>query len=430
MEFNDCIKALKRYLWLVMTVTAVAAASAWVVNQFLLIPIYQSTATILVCGQTCNNNPELNDVLLDANYIKALNNIAASDTVVQDVIDDMRLGWSLKYMRKLIDLDVDLETGIVKLSARTNDPKLSQKIVQAYTESLKDQLGNNALKLSIDIIDAPKLQRKPVSPNIVLNMFLSLAGGVMTGILIALLISIKEQSKIDIVPLRKLSSIFVMGYLPRVASCNSKNAMLHIPGNAMNGEAMKVIRTNLEYLLERDSITTVMITSPRAAEGKSSVAVNIALSMAQLNKHVLLIDCNLRKPGLYKICDRNNKTFADNSDYYRIGRYWVKSIRSLGIDLVSDSMIPRDQKSVSLPFLQSMFEAIKHSYDLILVDCPPLMTNGDTLMLSRLVENVILVADYPHLSYPILEESIHRLTQIRANILGIVINRVPPTKLK
>lgn len=432
MEINDCLSAIKRYFGLIAAITIIAAASSWVVSHFILENIYESTTTIIMSGKnTLSNGDKLceYDVLLDKNLIKVFYNIAESESVAEEVIKKLKLRYTVDEIRKLIEIDVEEETGIIRISVRTNSANLSRNIVQAFVESLRNQSHNFILKAYIHTIDPPKLPVKPSSPNMILNLLLSITGGVMAGILMAILLGAKEQTKTSIFALNKLPWLFNIGSFPSLKSIKNKNIQRVYPNNRVAFESLKAIRTNLLYLLERDSINTIMFTSSGVSEGKTTIAVNTAVAVAQLHKRVLLIDCNFQKPALYKIINSKSETAQrDATSYRKINGYIVKSVPGLGIDVISDIMAPREKSNVNFSLINTMLDAIKNDYDLIMLDCPPVMSNADTLALAKITKNVVVVADYRHISYKVIEESIQRLTQIDSKILGIVVNHVPRKK--
>ena len=92
-------------------------------------------------------------------------------------------------------------------------------------------------------------------------------------------------------------------------------------------------------------------------------------------------------------------------------------------------MAPREKSNVNFTLLKSMIDTFKDSYDYIILDCPPVSNNADTLMLSNITRDVVLVANYQHISYKVIEKSMQRLTQIDSKILGIIVNSVPQKKI-
>jgi capsular exopolysaccharide synthesis family protein len=180
------------------------------------------------------------------------------------------------------------------------------------------------------------------------------------------------------------------------------------------------------YLLEREAVKTIMVTSPREGEGKTTLAINIAVCFSQFYRRVLLVDCNFKSPAASRLI-RPAGEMPELAEY--VNEFAASPVRDLGIDVVLNGMIPREQPIVDYTLLASMIETLKDSYDLIILDCPPILNNADIRMLSYIAKNAVIVADYRRLSRWLIENSIHRLTQIDVKILGVILNRVPKRKI-
>jgi len=178
----------------------------------------------------------------------------------------------------------------------------------------------------------------------------------------------------------------------------------------------------------------MLVTSPRRAEGKTTFALNLAVSMAQLNKRILLIDCSFRKPGLYKLCDLEvcEKTIFKAQEQPE-SKYTISTFQGLGIDLAYDFVPAWCHTSGGAgfpPWLRTFLDEMRQRYDLLILDCPSVQPYADTLMLCSLVKNVVLVADYNRLAASVLDKSIGCLKQVGANALGIVVNKTPTIKIR
>lgn len=423
-EFYDFTRAFKRFFWLIAAVTLISTASAWAVSAYALMPMYESKAMIIIGKRDDRAGTEsapAQNIILDSNSIRLFYNIAASQTIAESVIQRVGLDMTAKDMQDILQTRVDYNTGILNIFARTSSPELSQSIVRAFIDILSAQSGGSFLHVSIHTVDEPKLAAEPVSPNLALNMALSATGGMAAAMLLSVLLYLKEQSKTDIHALSKLPWLSVLGFFPHIG----RRASLYSSGDKKTADAAKGIRANLQFLLERDSIKSVMITSPHPFEGKTTIAVSLAASMAQQKKRVLLIDCNADNPSFYKIGGATVGAKADNP-YRTVNDHVVKTIDGLGIDA---AIAPRHKSGINFCALRDFVQAMEQSYDLIVADCPCVLSNADTMTLSSIVKNVILLADYRLLAHRILEKSAQRLTQLNADILGIVINRMPAKKL-
>lgn len=419
MEFHDCMSAFKRYCWLIVVITIVSALSAYAISVYLLAPVYESKAMIIISRKTSTTATGTQTALLDSNSIRLFYNVAESETVAESVISSLGLAIPVKELQDMIDIGVDYDTGIINISARTEQPALSQNIVSAFISILSTQVRGGFLDVDIHTVDAPKLPDEPVSPNPTLNAILSAAGGMSASMLLAVALGAREQTKSDIYALSKLPSLYVMGYFPRVPGIK-KNGFFGLTDKKA-ADAAKTIHANLQMLMERNDIKSVMITSPRPFEGRTTVALSVAASMARCRKRVLFIDCCAERPVFYKL-----GRAAGENPYHTIGEHVVKAVPDLGFDAI---VAPRDSAGINYSSLRKLVDCMEEHYDAILVDCPPLLTDADTMMLTSIVRNVVIEADYKVLSHRTLERCVRRLSQINARLLGAVINRIPAQKL-
>mgnify|MGYP000920181684 CR=1 FL=1 len=432
MELHDCIDALKKHIWLIAVLAVLSAAAACMISQYALDKEYESSATMVVTGksiETTNGIACEYSIILDKNTIKVIDDIAQSDAVLKKVIRDLDLSCTVEEMRRILEIDFDAETGVIKVSAVTNTPAMSRDIVHKYIGSLGYHT-KNFIRAKLYVIDPAKLPIQPSGPNTPLSVALAAAMAVMAGILAAILLTVKERAKLSIFALEKLPELFHIGSVPAIRNFKNQKGRPVFSNSSAAYESLKTIRTNLLYLLEKNSANTVMVTSPREYEGKTVLAINIAVSFAQFDQKVLLIDCNFKNPAIYNLIHVPGEIPEGESAQGQNSNVFVaKPVENLGIDVVFDIMIPQDHPNVDFTLFASMIETLKASYDLIVLDCPPILTSADTKMISYIAKNAAIVADYRHLSHWVIKKSINNLTQIDSKILGIILNRVPKRKI-
>lgn len=437
MELYECLAAIKRRLWLVAAAAVLAAAAAWAASAYLMDSVYKSTATIIIVNKpgapsNTGGNAQPN-MLLDSNTIRVYANLAESDSVTESIMGRLNLAGTVDKVKEQIGVSADYDTGIIKISVSANSAGQSRDIAQAFIESLKGQSDKLSLGADIRMIDAPKVPEQPSSPNLPLNVLLATAGGIFAGLLLALYYGAAEASTDEIAALQRFPMLRVLGLMPRIRTAGKKaSPALVRQGSNPPNESLKVIRTNLLFLMECGSVKTVMVTSPGPAEGKTTFAINLAMSMAQVQKRTLVVECNARKPALRRIGNQpGGKLPAMQPELKAAGDCLLCSLPSLGIDTAPEFMSsPVGQlDAIGSPRMRAFLEEMERNYDLILLDGAPLLPYADALMLSRLVQGVILVADYSRLAYAVLDKCLRRLGQIEANILGVVVNNMPPARI-
>lgn len=193
-------------------------------------------------------------------------------------------------------------------------------------------------------------------------------------------------------------------------------------------EAFRTLRTNIQFSNIDKNIKSIVITSSGPSEGKSTTVVNLAVTMAQNNKRVLLIDCDFRKPRVHKYFGISNikgvtSILSEDLDYKEI-------VHSTGIGssldvLTSGPIPPNPSELLGSNKMKSFLEMVEEDYDMVLIDSPPVGMVTDAAVLSTIADGVILVCAVGQAIIEAAQNAKALLQQVNANILGVVLNKVP-----
>jgi len=192
-------------------------------------------------------------------------------------------------------------------------------------------------------------------------------------------------------------------------------------------EAYRSIRTNLNFMSPDKPLKTLIVTSSAAAEGKSLTLVNLALSIAQNGKQVIIIDADLRKPMQHKFFEMTN--FNGLSSILTGEISFDEALRETsveGVSLISTGVIPPNP--AELLASRKMEEILKRAHeeaDMVLIDTPPVIAVTDASILANKVDGVILVVASHQTHDQILVKSQEILERAKANIIGVVLNKYP-----
>ena len=161
---------------------------------------------------------------------------------------------------------------------------------------------------------------------------------------------------------------------------------------SISAEAYKTLRTNIQYSSFDKEIKTILVTSTIPGEGKSTIAGNLALSFAQQDKKVLVIDCDLRKPALHKMFKLSNfKGLSDvivgNSDLEKA----MYNYRDNFDILTSGKIPPNPSEILASNAMTMLLEKLKTMYDIIIIDSAPLQAVTDAQIISNKVDGTLLV---------------------------------------
>lgn len=220
---------------------------------------------------------------------------------------------------------------------------------------------------------------------------------------------------------------------PREATDERRKVSLvsYMNPQSVNAEQFRSLRTNIEFVQFERQLKTLLVTSSIPSEGKSTVSANLAIVLAQTEKRVLLVDADLRKPTLHRTFKSGNDLglttllMDPTMDVEAAIQYRKEVNLSL---LMSGKQPPNPSELLSSERMTDIMESLKDRFDLIIYDAPPLRTVTDAQILASKVDGVILVSRFEYTRKEEIRDSIDRLNNVKANIIGHVMNRIPRTK--
>lgn len=189
-------------------------------------------------------------------------------------------------------------------------------------------------------------------------------------------------------------------------------------------EAYRTLRTNIQFSSFDNELSTILVTSSGPSEGKSTTASNLAISMAEIGKNVLLIDCDLRKPSVHKKFNISNSKGLSN---LLIGQFKFDDVAQKYTEnmyiLTSGTVPPNPSEMLASKKMKSFLEEAKGKFDFIILDTPPVVAVTDAQLLSTMVGGVLLVIASGFAEISAAEKAKELLNNVKANIVGVVLNK-------
>ena len=312
-----------------------------------------------------------------------------------------------------------VQYNILKREVDTN-----RQLYQGLLERLKEAGVSAGLKASnIRVVDAAVPPRKPVRPSLPLNLSLAAVMGLALGVGGAFLQEHLDNSIKSSEDVERYLDLPALALIPAVESLNGHRGGVYglQEGTATNGgnggtgrigvaanswhriaggieppaalaEAFRGLRTSVLLSTADRPPRTLLITSSRPSEGKTTISVNLAISLAQLNKRVLLIDGDLRRPSVRKALELENSLGLVS--YLTGQQEWRAAVRATGIgnlDALVCGLLPNPAELLSSERMRTLLDEAREEYQFVLVDSPPLLNVSDARILARLTEGMILV---------------------------------------
>lgn len=190
-------------------------------------------------------------------------------------------------------------------------------------------------------------------------------------------------------------------------------------------ESYKAIRTNILHLLKDSPAKTILITSPYASAGKTTTSANLAIAFAQLGKKVLLIDADMRKPTIHKLFSTHSTPGLSNILSGQDAKDIIKSTDYENLYLITAGNIPENPSELlHSDIFSKLITELSSEYDTIFIDAPPVDAVTDAVIISQLTAGTVLVMRQNSTEKDALLRTVNSLKNVKANILGYVLNAV------
>lgn len=288
------------------------------------------------------------------------------------------------------------------------------------------------------IVGEAEIPTTPVAPTPARDAALALIVGSMLGVGLALLLEYRDDSiktKDDLAEVVK--PLPVLGTIPTVSAWRHAKLGEHGPhivarsetGSLAAGEAYRGLRTSVRLLGVERPLTTIQLTSPLAGDGKTTTLANLAMVLVAAGHRVVMVDCDLRRPSLHSAFDLSNhigftSVLARETDV-ATALQQVPGARNLAL-LASGALPPNPSELLGAKRTSQVLFELRADFDIILLDCPPVLSVTDAAVLSVWVDATLLLARARVTTRNQLQEAVEVLRQAEAPLSGVVLNQVAP----
>lgn len=197
-------------------------------------------------------------------------------------------------------------------------------------------------------------------------------------------------------------------------------------------EAIKTIRTNLQFSSVDDKVKSILVTSSFSGEGKSFVTSNLAVAFAQAGTKVLIVDCDLRRGRQHNIFHVENLEGLSNlliDDVEKKYKHYIKKTRYENIYVLPMGIIPPNPSELlASDKNKQLVEILAKNYDLVIYDGVPVGGLTDSIIMADLVDKIVIVSAYKQTPIELLNNTKKNLEKFSDKIAGVVLNKYPATK--
>ena len=383
-------------------------------------------------------------------YIVILN----TRETLNDVIDYSGVNRTYSEIKDMIIAESVDETEVFRVVVTSPDPQEANKIAESIAFILPKRISSIVEGTSAKVVDSSVVSSVPSSPSYTVNTLMGfLIGFVLSAGFVVLqeLFNITIRSEEDIAQVCKhpiLAGVPDMaapskgGYY--YASGNKKKKKAYATGKHSGSqpmligsgisfaaaEAYKLLRTKLQFSFADDEqgSRVIGLSSALSGEGKSLSAVNLAHALSQLDKKVILIDCDMRRPTLAEKLKIKSKPGLSNfltgqSDTEGMIQYCgIKQEEKAFHVIAAGENPPNPIELLSSKRMASVLKGLRKSYDYIILDLPPVGEVSDALAIAKETDGILLVVRQNYCDRIALSDTVRQFAFIDTKILGVVFN--------
>lgn len=194
-------------------------------------------------------------------------------------------------------------------------------------------------------------------------------------------------------------------------------------------EAIRIVRTNIQFSSVDKKVKTILITSSVPGEGKSFISSNLATAFAQNGSKVLVVDCDMRKGRLHKIFNMSNDKGLSNlllGDVKNEYKEYIRKTKINNLSLISSGIVPPNPSELlDSEKNQTLIQTLSNDFDYIIFDGTPIGGLTDSIIMTKFVDKVVVVCSVNYTTTEQLANTKKSLENIGADICGVIVNRVP-----
>lgn len=401
--------------------------------------IYESTTTLYVEPQVNSSIVDYEGILTNSKMIKTYKQIIKSRKIVNKVIDNLKLDISYDQLIDMMNISSVSDTEMLSITIKSEYYQqatiIANELANVFIEQMKIDMGIE----NIVVIDPAIDNLTPVEPNMIKLSLFGLMVGIIFGCIFAFILETMDNKIKNHDDVKKYLKIKTIGMIPNYNVVNdqkkkintiNKNTNIKIldEPNNIASESIRMLRTNLNFM----DLKVINAVSTVPSEGKTEVLTNLALSFALLEKKVILVDCDLRKPKVHKnfglcrsigvsdiIISKNNLNYEDAIQTY------TDKKNNISIDiLAAGSKVSNPSELINSKSFSNLIQNLKEEYDLVLIDCPPISSMTDGMLVSYLSDGTIYVIESERTDYQVIKSCLEELKSNKAFILGAVLTKV------
>jgi capsular exopolysaccharide synthesis family protein len=280
-------------------------------------------------------------------------------------------------------------------------------------------LGRN---FSISLVDPALPPQSPASPGATLNIVLGMMVGLASGLGLAFLF---EHLDTTLYTDEEIEKVIDCKILAKIPTFKRNQGTVLFNGNSPQREAFRRLQTNILAPNQAETLQTLLVTSAEPGEGKSTTVANLAFTIAQSGRKVVVIDSDLRFPSLHEVFDLpNNIGLSNVLQGLAMWHEVIQESEESGVYVItSGSLLQNSAERLGLREMSALIAELTHQFDMVILDTPPLLPVIDAAVIAPQVDGTLLIVGRDQIRKEDLQAVRRQLIHSQAKLIGAVVNR-------
>lgn len=430
----------------IIFILLLSLAIGYFYSYYYVTPMYQSFATVVLV-QNENLEQESStyssitqtDINLNKNLLSTYTKIAKSDTVLEQVINDLSLNMTPNELKNLVTVEAVNNTQVFKIGVANEDKELAALITNHLLEVFSKEVKSLYNMNNIYTMDKAEVVNTPYNIHHAKDIAIFVMFGVILSCILVLIIytfdtTIKCENDIE-----NYTNLNVLSTIPIYNAKFGKNKtelIVNEEPKSPISECFKTLRTNVMFSIVNKKFKTILVTSGFMGEGKSFISSNLAISFANSGKKVILVDTDMRKGRLHNIFKLPNDNGLSTC-LSKIGTYgsslnineFIKESSISNLHVMTCGIVPPNPSELlSSSSMIKLLQALNKQYDIVICDGTPCMLVSDSIVLSKMVDTTIIVTANKVTKIDTLAKIKKSIDMVGGNICGAIINMMDVNK--
>ena len=426
------LAVLLRGWWIIFASAILGGALAFAYSSTTT-PIFQSSASIYFSMRSATSGSDINQgSVYTQSQMLSFAQLAMTSLVLDRVRDDLDVDLTNAQIRNMTSASIPQNTVILEITAGSPDAAFASDVANSISGNLAQVVGEVA---PVDDSGTATIVARIIQPAVpavfqsspdkqrdaLLGAF---AGGILAALALIVWALVDTRVRSEDV-LRRVTDLPLLGALP-LRQNRKRLPIVALEPNGSSAEAYRAIRSGLRFSAVEHAISALAVTSSIPGEGKTTTAVNLALTYSEAGMRVLLVDADFRRPQVAETLGIENAVglttmlvgavdFEDAKVSWGDREMWV---------LPAGEVPPNPAELLASAKMAQVLDEIKAHFDIMIVDTAPLLSVADATIIAQNVDSTIVVVDVKRARIAQLSQALGALRTARAEVAGVIFTRV------